>query len=387
MPMPIGVLVTYVNSVMAVAEKPRSSLRKSLRSPEPGAANIAIRNAEAASSTSLLRLRAASSSPAAASAVPAARGSARRRQSQQNPPRSAGSRAGAVPPRQRPPDPPAAPRTRSRQAEACRSAAGSTAKAIPEPSAAHSTSTDTAHARDRAGISSTARITMRIPRAVDSPRATSCVAPRNHSPGAAAPRAVTQQLATPAATSRRLRPWRSASAAVTSAISTPARTTAISTPCAVLPWPNSSAAKVRVAVSTCAQVAVHHLDRAQQAQHGGGSGVEAVRRGPPVGVVGLAPPQRPLHRIVEQRRPHRHREPVRDRLGELRAPGSCAGQRQTALVVAERPRLPPRSGRRPSLTRRRCRCAARCSASRACSSSAALPRRTVRITVIERPLS
>ena len=93
-------------------------------------------------------------------------------------------------------------------------------------------------------------MTMSTPSAVASPRATSWVPPRNHRVGDAAPAAVARQLPVPAASSSLRRPWRSASATVTSASSTPARTTASTIPWAVLPWPISSAAKVRVWVST-----------------------------------------------------------------------------------------------------------------------------------------
>ena len=230
---------------MAVAENSRSSFRKSLRNPEAGAANIAIRNAEAASSTSLLRRRAATSGspwrstmPPSWEARPVAAVSKRRLSGSRRPTQTTTVTAAS------------GTTYTNRQAAMCRSASGSTAKAMPEPSAAQSTSTDMAQARDRAGISSAARITIRMPRAVDSPRATSWVPPRNHNPGARAPIAVIRQLPRPVAIRRLLRPCRSASVAVTRAISTPARTTPISTPWAVLPRPNSSAAKVRVAVRT-----------------------------------------------------------------------------------------------------------------------------------------
>ena len=73
--MPTGVLVTSVNSEIVVAENSRSSLRKSLRSPDAGAANIRIRNAEAANRASLRCRRAAASASARLSAGAPPRGS------------------------------------------------------------------------------------------------------------------------------------------------------------------------------------------------------------------------------------------------------------------------------------------------------------------------
>ena len=223
--MPTGVLVTSVNREMVAAEKSRSSLRKSLRSPDAGAANIRIRNAEAASSASLLRWRAAASASTWLPVRAPSRGFRL--------PLADSNRwlSGSRRPTQATTATPASGTTYTmRHAAMCRSATGSTHTAMPEPSPAHSTSTDTAQALDRAGISSVARIRMRIPSAVESPRATSWVPPRNHNPGDRAPAAVTRQLPMPDASSRRRRPWRSARATVTRAISTPTRTPASTSP-------------------------------------------------------------------------------------------------------------------------------------------------------------
>ena len=91
-------------------------------------------------------------------------------------------------------------------------------------------STDTAKARDPAGISSTAMMLMTSTRAVEKARATVWLTPSAARFGASAPVAVTTQPATADHSSTRRRPRRSASATITAASSAPTRTAASITP-------------------------------------------------------------------------------------------------------------------------------------------------------------
>ena len=111
-------------------------------------------------------------------------------------------------------------------------------------------STDTAKAREPAGISSTAMMLMTSTSAVENARATVWLTPRTARFGASAPVAVTTHPATADHCSTRRRPRRSADAAITRASRAPTRTAASITPTWPSVTPNSSLKKVLVWVSS-----------------------------------------------------------------------------------------------------------------------------------------
>ncbi len=110
-------------------------------------------------------------------------------------------------------------------------------------------STDTANARDPAGISSTAMMLMTSTSAVEKARATVWLTPSVARFGASAPVAVTRQPATADHSSTRRRPRRSAVATITRASRAPTRTAASITPTWPSVTPNSCLKKVLVWVS------------------------------------------------------------------------------------------------------------------------------------------
>ncbi len=111
-------------------------------------------------------------------------------------------------------------------------------------------STETAHARDPEGVSSTAMMLMSSAIAVENARATVWLAPSQTNPGARAPSAVARQPATAATSNTRRRPRRSATATTARASSAPTRTTDSVQPTAESETSKSSLKKVLVCVSS-----------------------------------------------------------------------------------------------------------------------------------------
>ncbi len=120
-----------------------------------------------------------------------------------------------------------------------RSATLSSITAMPAPSAAVAVSTETANAREPAGISSTAMMLITSVSAVENARANVWLTPSHARVGQSAPVAVSAQPTTAEKMSTHRRPRRSARATMASASSAPTRVAASITPTAPSVTPKS----------------------------------------------------------------------------------------------------------------------------------------------------
>ncbi len=309
-PMPPGVLVRIWKAMIPPAEKPRSVRRYSFRNELAGSTNRASRNPAADSSASRRRSMVRSCVAPAEVRCRLRAGATNRSVSGMRRPRL--STIGIGQERHHVEDPPGAgadarPRL-------------SSITAMPAPSAAVAVSTETAKAREPAGISSTAMMAMTRVSAVEKARARVWLTPSHARSGASAPVAVSS-----AAHHGREDEHPATSAPVGQGDDGQRQDR--TDPGGGQHHADGPVADAEVLLEVGvglaeqrAEVAAEHREDAQQGQRHRHAGVEVVGRRPPgmagrrcgeTGLAELAP-----HGQLEQEPPHRDGQAVGDRLGD-----------------------------------------------------------------------